>query len=142
MTSEERLVSQVGKELLDASTEVSQIGEIVVGDNEEKRERPCIVVSAEFQSEETASPLPKRYKLTVALLAIRRDGNMEGYDDAFRAITAALCPDGQHTINASAAPSLESFSWFRIESWEDGEVKMDNGKIDRSRSYAVFASLA
>lgn len=137
MTSEEKLVAQVAKELLEANAAVGPLGQIVVGTDQEKLQLPCTVVSASFEADEDdRSALPKRYELTVELRSITRVHNEEAIDESFRQIGIAL-----DTTPATWPTVLTAnFAWFRIDE-QTGSGATTGDTNSRSRTYRVFAKL-
>jgi hypothetical protein len=140
VNTEERKVATVAKELLVASPRIDQLGQVVLGDDEEKLDRPHTVVAAKFVEEEAGAPAAK-YTVTVTIRALRRTHPAEAIDEAMQAIGHAICPAGENSLTLTAAPGLANFSWFRFDSWSDGDLAIDGDKVERSRAYTVFAKL-
>ena len=137
MNSEDRLVAQVAKELLESNARVETTGQIALGTDQEELSLPCTVVSASMSSEEAGSTLPKEYELTVEHRSISRVHDEAAVDEIFRQIGVAL-----DTAPATWPAALtQNFAWFRIEEQTDGRHEPGDTNT-RARTYRVFALLS
>lgn len=136
MTSEEKLVAQVAKELLESNARVETTGQIALGTDQENLTLPCTIVSASMSSEEAGSALPKEYELTLELRSVSRVHDEAAIDEVFRQIGVAL-----DTAPATwPAVLTQNFAWFRIEE-QTGSGATAGDTPERSRVYRVFAKL-
>lgn len=137
MTSDEKLIAQATKELLEASTVVDLAGQIVVGTATDDLKMPYTVVSVKFTSEESGSSLPKEYEMTAELHSIASIHPEDTVDDIFKAIGNALTGSVPSPTPVTLAAN---FAYFRIESQSSSD-HTPGDTTSRTRSYRVFASL-
>jgi len=137
MTSEERLVAEVAKQLLASNAAIHTRVQIAVSLDTEKLELPALVVSASFESDENGGPAA-HYNLTAELRGIGRLHNTEALDEIFREIDTSLLEEAP-----AAWPSVatSNFDWLCIEAQTGSEDDQDADMRTRSRTYSVFAKL-
>lgn len=136
MTSEEKLVAQAAKELLESSPAVDLLAQIALGTDQEDLKLPAVVVSASFTSEEQGSTLPKEYELSCELRTISGVHDEAACDEIHRAIGTAF--DAVPTPTPLTLTA--SFAYYRIET-QTGSEHDPGDTSSRARSYRVFATL-
>ena len=140
MTSDERAVATIAKELLQANGTIERNYQIAVADADEELKLPCVVVTAD-KDESEVLPLPagwvNRYKLKVELRGLQRQHSTDALDEAFAAIDSALFPSPIPTL-----PSASLMTFMLIDKQTGSEQTKENDILNRAREYDVFAKAA
>lgn len=142
MTSEERLVAQVAKEMLEADSSLNGMTNLRIMIDEEDGELPATVVSATFEEDTWIEIRGKnvcRYSLKIEQSNIRQLQPSDAIDDYFLKIDSAL--NNAATIANHPPKTLSNFSYYSLEEQTGSGHEIKGDVRMRSRTYNVFAVL-